>query len=78
MSTVILTIPQERLTCSKMTPAGRGRGEGSGTKGYKGLESQLVDESDKKFIRQFVGRRRRRHRLVVGVVNREKGRERER
>jgi len=40
-----------------MTPASAGRGDeaGRGRGGYKGLESRLVDEGDKKFIRRSVG-----------------------
>jgi len=50
-------VPRGRLTRSKMTPAFAGRGDEAGRArgGYKGLESRLVDEGDKKFIRRSVG-----------------------
>jgi len=51
-STVIPTIPRVRLMHSKMTPQRRVKVR---EKRYKGLESWLVDESDKKFIRRSVG-----------------------
>lgn len=53
-STIIPTIPWERLTRSKMTPRRQTRAE-TANGGYKGLESRLVDEGDKKFIRRSVG-----------------------
>lgn len=48
--------PAGALNASKMTLAEREGGE-VGARGYKGLESRLVDENDKKFIRRSVGRR---------------------
>lgn len=52
MSTIIPTIPRRRLPPFENDPAGRWK---EGGEGHKGLESRLVDESDKKFIRRSVG-----------------------
>lgn len=72
--------PRGRLTRSKMTPRRQRRGGGRGGPrrrgdgGYKGLESRLVDEGDKKFIRRSVGAAPPPPRRVVGVANGEKRR----